>query len=383
MTRLKNYIKRIQRRLVSAARDERPAPLLSLETALRALSVVYGGSMGIRARLYEKDVLSSKRLPCRVVSIGNILAGGTGKTPMTILIAQTLNDMGYRVAVISRGYRGRMENSGGVVSDGRRIISGPEDAGDEPYLMARRLKGIPVVVGSRRYDSGMVAVKRFHPDVIVLDDAFQHLRLKRDLNLVLLDCHAPFGNGHILPRGLLREPMSALNRAHAIVFTRCGHAVESSILDALPGQRPVFYTAHTQVIRTTRLDDGTLLNDTTDISALKGKKIVAFSGLADNHQFFDGLEQAGCMLVHTFSFADHHRYGSSDLNRITETARERDADLLVTTYKDFVKIEKKKQWPVALIAVDVNIQVIGDQRRFFNFISRALKAPNGCLPEKK
>jgi tetraacyldisaccharide 4'-kinase len=384
MTRLKNFIEKIQSRFVSAARDDRSAQLISIKTALHSLSVAYGGWMGIRAHLYEKDVLSSKRLPCRVVSIGNIVAGGTGKTPMTVLVAQMIKDMGYHVAVISRGYRGRMENRGGVVSDGNRIINGPQDAGDEPYLMARLLKGIPVVVGSRRYESGMMAVKRFHPDVIVLDDAFQHMRLERDLNLVLLDSRAPLGNGHLLPRGLLREPKSALNRAHAIVYTRCRHAADASAFDAVPGgKRPVFYTAHTQIIRAERLEDGTLLNDATEISVLQGKKAVAFCGLADNQQFFDGLEQAGCVLVHTFSFADHHLYGCRDLNRIAETAREKAADLLITTYKDFVKIEKKESWPVALMAVDVTIQVLGDQRRFFNFISRALKVPDNGLPKNK
>ena len=287
----------------------------------------------------EKGVLPSKTLPCRVVSIGNLISGGTGKTPMTILVARMIRDMGYRVVVLSRGYRGRMEKTGGVVSDGRTIFKGPEDAGDEPYLMARILTGIPVLVGQRRYETGMMAVKRFKPDVIVLDDAFQHLRLKRDLNLVLLDSRSPFGNGHLLPRGLLREPLSALRRAHAVVYTRSEQALTAPIRHRLPRHQPVFYTSHHPIIRKTDQEDGRFAYDASNISLLKGKKAVAFAGLADNAQFFDSLEQAGCVLVRRFSFPDHHRYGGNDWVRIAAAAGSKGADMVVTTAKDFVKIE--------------------------------------------
>ena len=162
MTRLQRFFERFRRRIEMAAKGEDPTPFFSVETVLLVLSVVYGGLMGLRARLYEKGVLPSKTLPCRVVSIGNLIAGGTGKTPMTIRVARMIRDMGYRVVVLSRGYRGRMEKTGGVVSDGGTIFKGPEDAGDEPYLMARILTGIPVVVGQRRYEAGMMAVKRFN-----------------------------------------------------------------------------------------------------------------------------------------------------------------------------------------------------------------------------
>jgi len=369
MTRLKNLFKRVRRRIEMAAKGEDPTPFFSVETVLRVLSVVYGGLMSLRARLYEKGVLSSKTLPCRVVSIGNLVAGGTGKTPMTIRVARMIRDMGYRVVVLSRGYRGRMEKTGGIVSDGGTIFKGPEDAGDEPYLMARILTGIPVLVGRRRYEAGMMAVKRFKPDVIVLDDAFQHLRLQRDLNLVLLDSRSPFGNGHILPRGLLREPLSALRRAHAVIYTRSERAPAAPIRDRLPRHLPIFYTTHNQVIRKSDQEKGGLGADTMDISMLKGKKAVAFAGLADNDQFFDSLEQAGCMLVRTFSFADHHRYGCTDLDRIAQTAQEDKADVIVTSFKDYVKIENRKRWPLPLVSVDVEIQLLDHAHRFRNFLS--------------
>ncbi len=373
MTSLTNAIERLRNWVESVAREEGPASFFSMETALLVLSVVYGAVMGIRARLYETGLLLSASLPCRVVSIGNIIAGGTGKTPMTILVAQIIRDLGYRVVVISRGYRGRMEAAGGVVSDGHTILQGPDDAGDEPYLMARILKGIPVVVGKRRYETGLLALKRFKPDVVVLDDAFQHLRLKRDLNLVLLDGRRPFGNGHLLPRGLLREPVSALHRAHAVIFTRSDQVHMRSIPDSLPRQLPVFYTKHVPVVRAINPGKDTFVTDATDMSILKDKKAVAFAGLADNAQFFNSLERAGCILAHTVSFADHHRYGFNDLDLIGKSAGKRDIDCLVTTFKDFVKIENGYKWPVALVAVDVDVQLTNAEDSFFEILEAALQ----------
>ena len=372
MTRLQSFFERFRRRIEMAARGDDPTPFFSVETVLRVLSVVYGGLMSLRARLYEKGVLSSETLPCRVVSIGNLVAGGTGKTPMTIRVAQMIRDMGYRVVVLSRGYRGRMEKTGGVVSDGRTIFKGPEDAGDEPYLMARILRGIPVVVGQRRYEAGMMAVKRFKPDVIVLDDAFQHLRLQRDLNLVLLDSRSPFGNGHILPRGLLREPLSALRRAHAVIYTRSEQDPMTPIRHRFLRNQTVFYTTHHLIIRKPDPADDRFADDVSDISMLRGQRAVAFAGLADNTQFFDSLEQAGCILVRTFSFADHYRYGGSDLDRIAATVIEKGANVLVTTLKDFVKVEHVKQWPVVLTVVDVTIKLTRDEDVFFKTLTDAL-----------
>ncbi|MFO7715723.1 tetraacyldisaccharide 4'-kinase [Desulfosarcina sp.] len=373
MTRLKRCWQRLRKRVESAALGQSRTPLFSLETGLQLLAVLYGAVMAIRAHLYAKGVLPIQALPCRVVSIGNIIAGGTGKTPMTIMVAQLIRDLGYRVVVISRGYRGRMETAGGIVSDGKTIFQGPEDAGDEPYLMARILKGIPVVVGKRRYDAGMLAVERFQPHVIVLDDAFQHIRLKRDLNLVLLDSRAPFGNGYLLPRGVLREPVAALRRAHAVILTRSDPVRKSATPDGLPERRPVYHTTHLPVIRRTNPGGGVFLTDTTDISLLTGKRALAFAGLADNAQFFESLELAGCTLVRTLSFSDHHKYSSRDLGRIAEAARETNAEVIVATLKDFVKIESGTPWPVKAVAVDATVALTHDDASFRRMISTALQ----------
>lgn len=372
-TRLKKLIERLRGRVEAAARATGPTgPFFSMETGLLILSVCYGGIMRLRARMYEKDLFSIKSLPCRVISIGNLVAGGTGKTPMTILVARRLKELGCRVAVVSRGYRGRMEAGGGTVSDGRTLLVGPDEAGDEPVLMARLLPGVPVVVGRRRYQAGMLAVERFDPEVIVLDDAFQHLGLKRDLNLVLLDRRSPLGNGYILPRGLLREPLSALRRADAIIFTRSDEADLSDHAGFLPAGLEIFHTIHVPVVRYGV--GGSVLDEGLDWSSLKDRTAVAFCGLADNTQFFDQLEKNGILLAHRFPFADHHRYETDDLHRIAEAAQTNGADLLVTTFKDFVKVENRHDWPVPVVAVDVAIGLISDEPRFLGMLSRTLES---------
>ena len=372
MNRKIKAAQRLRNRIESLARgDDRLQPV-AIAAGLHVLSILYGAVMAMRARLYEKGLLPSKALPCRVVSIGNITAGGTGKTPMTIFVARTIKDLGYRVVVISRGYKGRMERSGGVVSDGRTLFHGPIDAGDEPYLMATALTDIPVVVGGDRYQAGMLAMRRFAPDVIVLDDAFQHLRLKRDLDLVLLDQRLPLGNGYLLPLGRLREPLSALRRAHALVFTRCNAAAPSHRLPAQLRHRPAFHTIHVPVIKATHAADDLSFKGGIDISTLQGRQAVAFSGLADNDQFFDSLEKDGCRLVHKFAFGDHHQYCAGDLDRIVRQAVGKGADLLITTAKDWVKIEHMYNWSLPVVAVDVCIGWQGDPARFRRFLSTAL-----------
>jgi tetraacyldisaccharide 4'-kinase len=360
----------LRRRVESIARDPSPASgHFFLKTVLLAISCLYGGMMRIRSRLYESGLLPSKTLPCRVVSVGNLVAGGTGKTPMTMMVAQLLKNLGYRVVVISRGYRGNMEEEGGIVSDGRTVFKGPEEAGDEPYLMARLLKGIPVLVGRRRYRTGLLAVEAFKPDMIVLDDAFQHLRLKRDLNLVLLDGRSPVGNGHLLPRGLLREPLSALKRAHAIILTRSENTIPASIIARLPKRLPLFHTVHESIVReVNRQDDPAILNSADGVAMLAGKKAVAFAGLADNGQFFDSLLQEGCMLKDKIAFGDHHHYERDDLDHIARAAEEAGAELLITTFKDFVKFENSYDWPIPLVAMDVTIRLVGGTQRFCNLI---------------
>ena len=373
MPTLKKPLEKLRNRIEAAMQTPGPTPWFSLEALLLVLSYGYGAVMRLRARMYEAGWLPSRRLPCHVISVGNITTGGTGKTPMTIFIARHLRGMGHGVAVVSRGYRGRLEERGGVVSDGDSILAGPKQAGDEPYLMAKVLKGIPVLVGRRRYEVGMLAVKRFRPDVIIFDDAFQHLRLKRDLDLVLLDSRLPYGNGYQLPRGLMREPAVALKRAHAVIYTRFPPSDTVSRPHALPDRQPVFLTSHRPVIRIVEKDRDDFFSETQPIARLQSKRAVCFAGLADNQQFFDALQQAGCKLIRTFSFDDHHRYTRSDLDGISAEAVHHKADIVVTSLKDGVKLEPWFSWPVSLVVVDAQIEFIGNENLFLDRLSNILR----------
>ena len=372
MKMIHNATRRVRRRIERVFTKEGRAPFFSIETLLLAFSLLYGAAMRLRAGMYYNGWLSSQSLPCHVVSIGNIVVGGTGKTPMTIWMAQQLRDRGHRIVVISRGYGGTLEKTGGIVSDGEKIYQGPAEAGDEPHLMARLLQGIPVIVGSCRYKAGLTAIAHFHPDVILLDDAFQHLRLSRSLNFSLLDYRSPFGNGYILPRGRLREPISALDRADAIIFTRTPVQTDALQPNRLVNRRPVFFSYHMPVIRKNCRNNDFFLPTTEDLSCLSGKRIVVFAGLADNDQFFSSLKEAGAQLVRTLSFSDHHRYDGSDLNHIDNTAKQCQAEAMVTSVKDFVKIENRISWTAKLVVVDVQIRFCDPSNTILPFIESHL-----------
>src|SRR3989338_4045779 len=178
---------------------------------LYSSSILYGICIKLRYFLYHTGIFKTKRLTCKVISIGNITVGGSGKTPMAIYLAKKLKEKGRKVIILSRGYKGKVKGIG-VVSDGGNILLDPEDAGDEPYLMAAKLKNIPVIVGKDRYKAGLYAIEKFNPDVIILDDGFQHIRLARDIDFLLIDLRKGFGNGHLFPLGMLREPLSGLKR---------------------------------------------------------------------------------------------------------------------------------------------------------------------------
>ena len=222
--------KKIKDKVIEVMHGDRQTGNKGLQFVLRAISIFYAAGVALRAAVYRCRLRPIRKLPCFVISVGNITLGGTGKSPMVVYLAEMLRGMGYEVAVISRGYMGSAEKSGGMISDGRRLLMGPDAAGDEPYMMARALldEGVPVLVGQDRIRSGMLAVGHFRPHVILMDDGFQHCRLYRDLDIVLLDSQRPLGNGFLFPRGSLREPVSALKRADMLMMTRSDRATSKS-----------------------------------------------------------------------------------------------------------------------------------------------------------
>ena len=347
--------------------SEGEAPVISLASALYTISLLYGAAQMLRQLGYRKKIIPARRLPCRVICVGNLAVGGTGKTPMTMYVAEKIKRFGYQPAIISRGYRGRVQSRGGVVSDGRSICMGPEQAGDEPYLMASRLKDVPVVVGKDRFAAGMLALNRFQPDVVVLDDGFQHLRLQRDVDLVLLDHLHAFGNGHLLPRGILREPVIALARATACIFTRyradgSGRATSANALIKKHSPHlPVFTSAYVPYCYTISSEARISIDDPTNYLSpeaakrLTDEKIFGFSGIARNRDFQDTVKNIGFKVAGFLEFTDHHRYTAHDFSHILAAAEKAGARYLITTEKDLVRIPPENPFHLDLVVMGVRI----------------------------
>ena len=373
---------RIRKKIETIITENRKDRLFSFGSFLFMASLVYGGIVKLREFCYKAGIIKSKRLPCTIISIGNITVGGTGKTPMTIKVAQIIRNLGYKVAIISRGYKGGAEKTGGIVSNGHTILMEPDKAGDEPFMMASKLKDIPVVVGQNRFEAGCLTIQEFNPDVIVLDDAFQHLNQKRDIDIVLLDCGHPFGNNYLLPRGILREPISALKRGDTFVLTRSDSAPDyirqvtvDKIKNLAPG-KPVFRSFYVpdlyKPINNKNSMSGIELQN-FDSGLLHGRRVVAFSGLAGNNDFRRTVENLKCDLIDFFEFPDHHKYTKTDLQTIMQSSINAQAEFILTTEKDYVRISGETSWPVELVVVGIELSLGDDESAFIDFIKNRLE----------
>ncbi len=373
-----NLANQIQHVMMGEGDPGRSFPLRSI---LFMISIGYRAIVQCRHTLYKKNIFQTKKLPCVVISIGNLTVGGTGKTPMTIHLAKMIRRLGYHVGVISRGYRGSAEKIGGVVCDGRTIFMGPDIAGDEPYMIAKKLKSVPVLVGENRFKAGMRAIREFEVDVILLDDGFQHLRLERDVNLVLLDCKSPFGNGYLLPRGTLREPIGSLFRGDAFVLTRYDSFKDTTIniSNRLPPDKPVFISSHHPFVSNIfKGGDVSVERDlpesfSNNSDFLKGHPAVCFSGIARNDDFMHTVKNIGCKVTRFFTFPDHHRYSEQDLKKIATAAKLTNAEFILTTAKDLVRIPKRTKWPSDFVVIDVKISFGDDGDPFSGFIKSRIE----------
>ncbi len=319
---------------------------------LYLLSFPYGGVVRIRTLLYSKGLLNSKRLPCPVISVGNITLGGTGKTPLVITLAKGLTDRGISVAVLSRGYKGK-GSAGPFVSDGKTVLLSPEESGDEPFQMAKALKGIPVLIGKDRFTNGQLALERSGVRGLLLDDGYQHLQLHRDLNILLIDSQIGFGDHHLLPRGILREPLHHLHRAHLFILTKVENPeacrpVEKVLQESYPSS-PVFHSHYET--RGLIGPEG----ESEELPSLKGKKVLAVSGIANPHYFSFLLKKCGMEIVREMIFPDHHYFSPKDLISIQENAK--GLDWVVTTEKDMVKLRNMRLLHPRLRALDIEMKI--------------------------
>jgi len=306
-----------------------------LFTLGRPVSPLYGLAMKLRENFYLKGLFRQNILPVPVISIGNLVLGGTGKTPTTIYIAKLLRAAGYRPAVVSRGYGGRMKNRVNVVSNGDRALLSAEDGGDEPVQIARNLSGVPVLTGGKRIYPCWYAIREFGVNCILLDDGFQHMAVARDLDIVLFDCTSLAGNSRIFPGGPLREPVAALQRCDAFLLTgenegnRVGaNHFKALLLDKFPDKKQYISVSNLSFID----------NERGDVVYPSGQGF-AFCGIANPERFHTGLKDAGVGLVDFLSLDDHVYYDQSLIDSVVKKAKVAGADFLITTEKDWVKVQ--------------------------------------------
>ena len=326
-----------------------------LRVFLYVLSLIYGFFVRVRIFLYKIGVLKQVRVGCKVISIGNITAGGSGKTPVTMKIAAFLKARGKKVVILSRGYK-RKKTGLVVVSGFDGPLVGQEDAGDEAYLMAEKLMGVPVIVSADRVEAARHAIEEFSADAIVLDDGFQHLRLARDVNVVLIDGEKRFGTGYLLPRGVLREPLSGLSRADCFMVKGKG-----ALLEIEGAGKPVFRFSYKPLML--RSLDGS----ERPLGFLRRKKVAIVSGIASPESFEATVKELGPTIDKVFIYSDHHSYSKEDVSEITAGVKGLDA--VVTTEKDIVKLNGL--WPKEILLLAISIEVeIENQEGFFELIGK-------------
>jgi tetraacyldisaccharide 4'-kinase len=328
-------------------REQTPAQRLAL-LPLAGVSLLWRAAAAVHRGLYRRGWLRERRLECRVVSVGSLLAGGTGKTPVAAWLAARLYERGHRVVLASRGWGRRGREPVCVVSDGRRLCCEPAAAGDEPLVLAAATPGVPVLVGRDRGVVGMRAMADFAAEVLVLDDGHQHHRLRRDLCILTLDADLGFGNGRVLPRGPLREGPAALAAADALIVLdgELRRADEALLARHAPDLRRVRAVRRGVGLRQ-------LAGGSSEAPAcLAARKVGMLAGIARPASFRRSLEALGAEVVAQRIFADHHRYSPHDLAGLAAGA-----DTWVTTAKDAVKILPSWLDGLDLRVLDVELEV--------------------------
>lgn len=342
--------------------------------ALRLLSVFYGWGQRLRAGCYRLGIFPTRKLKCRVISVGNLIMGGTGKTPMTLWIAEVLRGHGCKPAILSRGYGGLSSAGVHVVSDGQRTVLSPEVAGDEPYMMAERLNNVPVLTSRDRYEAGRYAIDRFGVDTLILDDGFQHLPLHRDLNILLCDQREPFGNGRVFPAGDLREPLRAAERADVICVTRCSGQGRLSSADLKVFMGPAAKKRHGRrasgkcVIRTRPRLDSIIRRDNGEVlppEFIRKHKVAAFCGIARPDSFREFLKEANIVLFR--AFPDHHSFSLNDLRAIEEDAKKNGAEFILVTEKDAVKM-LKFSFAMPMLIVRITLEILEGRETLYKLL---------------
>lgn len=372
-----SYVERLEHSLVKviqqpgADRDVRGG-MRAVLAVLKGISCIFRVVVAVRYWFYDLGILRRFPLGVQTISIGNVTAGGTGKTPVTEKFARELTRAGRKVAILSRGYRRkekpwwqRMLSSviepPLVVSDGRQILLDAATGGDEPYMLAANLPGVCVVVDRNRVKAGRYAISRFGCDTLILDDGFQYQKLKHSLEVVLVDKTNPFGNGHMLPRGVLREPARHISRADFIFITKSDGQTDEV------RQRIRAYNKTAEIIEcrhAPRLLKDVWSREEKPLDWIRGKTLTTLSGIAVPQGFEDSLRKLGARVIWCERYADHHRYDASEILFALNKTANLHADALITTEKDAVRFPRFETTPVPCYYLRVDIEILNGAENF-------------------
>ncbi len=339
---------------------------VAIRALLVPLAAIHRAGLEIYLAPYRWGIRKQCRIKCPVICVGNLSSGGTGKTPFTIALSESLMKIGFSIAVLMRGYGGSLEKSGGVVSDGERIVLSAAESGDEAQEIARSLKDTPVIVGKDRRLTGCLALERFHPDLVILDDGMQFWQLHQDFRIVMLDSERPFENGWMLPAGLLREPPSHLKRADAIVMVKKEQPEPAhqekikKMIERVADSIPIFY-ARFEPQSLVALEHGRehKINDERPVEWLKGKRISAFCGIGRPSRFYQTLQNLGAIIEGWTQFPDHHPYSHKEVHQIVRRSQSAGAEVIVTTMKDQARLQSLplKNWDIPIVALSTRLIV--------------------------
>lgn len=330
------------------------------------LSRIYGAMIWLRNKAYDKKIFGSFKIDeALVISVGNISVGGTGKTPVIKFLADYLKASGFKVAILSRGYK-RKSKGTIVVSDGKRVLNNFHQSGDEPLLLAMNLSDVPIVVESDRFKGARFIVERFQPDFILLDDGFQHRRLARDIDIVTVDATTGFGREHLLPTGFLREPVSSLSRAHLIWLTRVDQGTDTiGLITRIKDitQAPIISSNH----QPSELRSA-ITHDRLPLSLLHHKKVLLFSGIANPGAFEITANALGAEIIDHYTFPDHYHYRANDIATILDSGAKKNVELILTTEKDMIRLKEVVANDLPIYYLTIEIQICHQEEEVKNVL---------------
>jgi len=358
-----------------------------LRVLLLAISFLYLRIVSLRLKLYACHIWRRHQLGCPVLSIGNLTVGGTGKTPVVEKLARDLHAQGRRVAILSRGYKSvRPRGSSGksqvrVVTEGGVLLLDSKTAGDEPFMLAKNLRGVAVLIDKDRVECGRHAISSLGSDLLILDDGLQYIRLQRRFDLVLIDREAPFGNEHLLPRGTLREPPSHLRRATHILITKCDGSDLSDLhrrIRLYNRVAPIIECRH-RAVELHDLSTGEIL----PLTSLQGLRAGCLSAIASPESFEEGLRRLGVSLELTQSFADHHRYSKREMERFISRCVRRGVSCILTTEKDAVRMPRLLNQELPIRYLRIEIEILNGREYWDRMVQQLINAPQPIVDDSE